>query len=277
MDPRTGNGITVPMSNIKTEERPHIWAGEKLKSFLWLTHGMTERTGGSSSAPFASLNLGLHVGDVEERVRENRERAAAASGMNLHHMVCAEQVHGSRVAVVTANDAGRGATVFSDAIAGVDALVTDEKELLLTLFFADCLPILFADDEHRAVAIAHAGWRGLAGGVIENTLKAMAAQFGSRPESVTAVIGPGIGPCCFEVGPEVAENFPPSVLRQETQSKPHVDLPGDARLRLLAAGVTPEQIESADICTACHTERFFSHRRERGRTGRMGAFIAKRN
>jgi copper oxidase (laccase) domain-containing protein len=94
--------------------------------------------------------------------------------------------------------------------------VTGESGLLLTLFFADCLPVFLADDEHRVIAIAHAGWRGLAGGVIESTLHTMMQQYGSREESLVAVIGPGIGPCCFEVGPEVAEHFPPSVLHPTT-------------------------------------------------------------
>jgi YfiH family protein len=190
-------------------------------------------------------------------------------------MVCAEQVHGNRAALVTARDAGRGTTDFTDSIEGVDALVTGEAELMLTLFFADCLPVLLADKENRSIAVAHAGWRGLVGGVLENTLKTMTDQFGSRPESIVAVIGPGIGPCCFEVGPEVAAHFPSSVRHNGTTPEPHVDLPGAAWHRLRQAGIPESQIDSAGICTACATERFFSYRRERGKTGRMAAFIAK--
>jgi YfiH family protein len=264
------------MSSIDIKQGACFWTSKKLNSLSWLTHGVTERHGGTSAVPFNSLNLGLHVGDAVEQVKQNRERVAAAAGQTLGRMVCAEQVHGSRVAVVTSSDAGRGAAVFTDAIPGVDALVTDENDLLLTLFFADCLPILLADDTHHIVAVAHAGWRGLVGGLIENTLQTMVERFGSCPEAIVAAVGPGIGPCCFEVGSEVAEHFPPSVLRARAEGNPHVDLPEAARLRLLHAGVPADRIESAGICTACHTERFFSHRRESGKTGRMGAFIAKR-
>ncbi len=242
----------------------------------WLVHGVTERVGGTSIAPFESLDLGLHVGDDAERVRENRTRVATAAGLPLERMVCASQVHGSKAALVTSHDAGRGATVFADAIPGADALVTAEPDLLLTLFFADCLPILLADPEQRVVAVAHAGWRGLVDGIIENTLQTMTGRFGSRPESIVAAIGPGIGPCCFEVGAEVAERFPDAVVGNRAEGKALVDLPGAARLRLVQAGVQSDSIESANICTACHTGRFFSHRAEQGKTGRIGAFIAIR-
>jgi YfiH family protein len=264
------------MNDTTPSEAPRFWKSRLLDDFPWLIHGITERSGGTSAAPFASLNLGLHVGDTAERVRENRTRVAAAAGLNPNRMVCGEQVHGSKVAVVTAGDAGRGATVFADAIPDVDALVTDENALLLTLFFADCLPVLLADVERRVVGVAHAGWRGLVGGVIENTLQTMAERYGSRSDAVFAVKGPGIGPCCFEVGPEVAEHFPASILQAGAGGKPHVDLPNAARLRLLQAGVPSGQIETAEICTACHIKRFFSHRAEHGKTGRMGAFMAIR-
>ncbi|MES2460608.1 MAG: peptidoglycan editing factor PgeF [Armatimonadota bacterium] len=265
------------MNDTDAENVPRFWQSSGLSRLPWLTHGVTERGGGTSAAPFASLNLGLHVGDAAERVRENRGRVATAAGLTLSRMVCGEQVHGSEAAVVTAGDAGRGAAVFSEAIPGVDALVTDAPDLLLTLFFADCLPILLADTEHRVVAVAHAGWRGMVGGVIENTLTTMQRQFGTRAEAIVAAVGPGIRSCCFEVGPEVAEQFPLSMVHQSPGGKPHVDLHGAARLRLLDRGIHSYQIESAELCTACHTERFFSHRRENGRTGRMGAFIALRS
>lgn len=264
------------MNDSDGSDTPRLWRSRLLDSLPWLVHGVTERVGGASTAPFASLNLGLHVGDDAERVRENRERVAIAAGLPLSHMVCAAQVHGSEAALVSAEDAGRGASVFSDAIPGADALVADEAGLLLALFFADCLPILLADRENRVVAVAHAGWRGLVGGVIENTLQTMTGRFGSRPESVVAAIGPGIGPCCFEVGGEVAERFPAAVMESGAEDKAHVNLAEAARLRLVQVGVSPASIESAGICTACHTERFFSHRAEHGRTGRMGAFIAIR-
>jgi YfiH family protein len=264
------------MNDSERPDTPRLWRSRLLHDLPWLVHGVTERGGGASAAPFDSLNLGLHVGDDAERVQENRARVATAAGQTLDRMVCAAQVHGSQAALVTHHDAGRGALVFADAVPGADALVTGEPDLLLMLFFADCLPILLADTENRVVAVAHAGWRGLVGGVIENTLQTMTEQFGTRPQSVVAVVGPGIGPCCFEVGAEVAERFPMAVVESRPEEKAHVNLPEAARLRLVQARVPSGSIESAGICTACHTDRFFSHRAELGRTGRMGAFIAIR-
>ncbi len=263
------------MEDTKPTDALRFWKSKRFSELSWLSHGVTERTGGVSLTPFTSLNLGLHVGDAAEIVCRNRERVATAVGLNLTRMVCAEQVHGSQVAVITGNDAGRGATTTESAISGVDALVTGESDLLLTLFFADCLPVLLADTERHVVAVAHAGWRGLIGGVLENTLERMAQQFGSRPQSVIAAIGPGVSPCCFEVGAEVAAHFPTSLIHRQGNEKPHVDLPGAARLRLIDAGIPADRIDGADLCTTCYTERFFSHRREQGRTGRMGAFITK--
>lgn len=240
-------------------------------------HGVTGRAGGVSAPPFDTLNLGLHVGDDNAAVRENRARAARAAGVSLDRMVCAEQVHGGRVHVVTAGDAGRGAGSLADAIAGADALVTDAPGLLLTLFFADCVPILLADPERRAVGAAHAGWRGLAAGVIGNTVAAMAGAFNSRPRNLLAAIGPGIGPCCYEVGEEVARHFDAAHRRPAgLAGRPRLDLPGAAAGVLVAAGLDPARIERCGACTSCETERFFSHRAAGGRTGRMAAVIALR-
>jgi len=253
-----------------------LWSSPLIATDAAISHGVTERGGGTSAAPFDTLNLGLHVGDLPEAVVANRERGAALAGMGLERMVCAQQVHGAQVAVVTGADAGRGAVAFDAAVPEVDALVTDTEELLLALYFADCLPILLADPVRRVVAVAHAGWRGLVDGVIENTIAAMADGFGVRTAEVTAAVGPGIGRCCFAVGQEVAERFPAAQVIIGKSGQPHVDLPGVARQRLQAAGVPAERIVVAEECTACHTDRYFSHRREGGRTGRMAAFIALR-
>jgi len=253
-----------------------FWNSPLIAAEAEICHGVTERGGGVSAAPFGTLNLGLHVGDLPEAVVANRQRVAEAAGLGLARMVCAQQVHGAQVAVVTGADAGRGAVAFDTAVPGVDALVTDTEGLLLTLFFADCLPILLADPVRQVVAVAHAGWRGLVGGVIENTIAAMVEGFGVRAEDMTAAVGPGIGTCCFEVGPEVAERFPAAHVIRGEIGQSHVDLPGAARQRLQEAGVPADRIVVCEDCTACHTDRYFSHRREEGRTGRMAAFIALR-
>jgi YfiH family protein len=251
-----------------------FWTAAPLTALPWLAHGVTTRAAGVSVGDYATLNLSLHVGDDPDRVNENRRRAAIALGFSPSKMVCAEQVHGCRVAVVGASDAGRGAVVMETAIPAADALVTDTPGLLLALFFADCLPILLADPERRVVGLAHAGWRGLAAGVIEKTVETMGKRFGTVPRSLVAAVGPGIGPCCFEVGEDVASHFAGAVRRLPGTGKPHIDLALAAVERLTALGVTADQITRAGDCTVCgDPDCWFSHRRDRGRTGRMGALV----
>ena len=232
---------------------------------------MTERGNGVSAAPFASLNLGLHVRDDAAFVSENRRRVAAVLGAGLADLVCAEQVHGARVALVTDADRGCGAENFGDALPCTDALVTAAPGVLLTLFFADCLPVLFCDPTRRVVAVAHAGWRGIVAGVVENTVHAM-ADMGCNPADLLAAIGPGIGPCCFRVDPEVAERFPANVVTHTPEGET-VNLAAAVRDRLTATGIRANRTDSCPECTSCRIDRFFSHRREGGRTGRFAGLI----
>jgi YfiH family protein len=250
-----------------------FWKSPNL-AFTGIQHGFTERKGGISEPPFDSLNLGLHVGDNLTHVIENRRRGAESLGFRLDDMVCAEQVHGKTVAVVTAHECGRGATTLATAIPATDALVTNTPGVLLALFFADCLPVFFVDRERPAVGIAHAGWRGLVNGVLEETVSAMSRSFGSRAERLHVAIGPGICVTHFEVGTEVAAAFPEEVVHANKDSgKPHIDLLEAARQRLMQAGISPADIDVAGDCTFTLPARFFSHRRDQGRTGRMGALI----
>jgi YfiH family protein len=148
-----------------------------------------------------------------------------------------------------------------------DALLSDKPGLLVAVKTADCLPILLADDRHRAVAAVHAGWRGTVAGVCLSTFKAMADRWGSRPQDLHVAIGPGIGPCCFEVGPEVAVQF--GKPGQRTQ----IDLAETNRCQLIEAGLSPERIYSAGLCTFCHPDKFHSFRRDREKAGRLISFI----
>lgn len=251
-------------------KKASFWTAPNLAAIPGIRHGVTYRDGGISEPPFSSLNLGLHVGDEAERVIENRRRAAEALGFPLSAMVCAEQVHGAKVAVVTEEDSSKGATDYATAIPGVDALVTATPGILLSLYYADCLPVFFASTDGRVVGVAHAGWRGLVSGVLENTATLLIQVFGIAPNNVVVGIGPGIGKCCFEVGDEVASHFPTSVI-DRTSGKPRVNLVVAAALRLLEHGIPPGNIYQATDCTSCLPERYFSHRRDRGKTGRMGA------
>lgn len=257
-----------------------------------LVHAVSTRLGGVSTGHLATLNLSYSVGDDPMAVVENRQRLAAALGLALDDWVAASQVHGSRVALVGAAERGRGAYQQASALPETDALITAQPGLLLSLRLADCVPILLFDPAHHAVGLAHAGWRGTVAHVAAATVQAMTAAFGSRADDLWAGIGPAIGPCCYAIGGDVAGQvqaalpWATEVLDERPGGSPryitdsamyrgslYLDLWEANRRALLAAGLRPKHIEVAALCSACHTEEFYSHRAERGRTGRFGAVI----
>lgn len=234
-----------------------------------LTHAILTRLGGVSQGPFATLNLGHTVGDDLNAVQENHRRVFALFGVDRGQVVSPYQVHSARIRLV-----GRehGGTVQN----GTDGLLTTTPGLMLLFRFADCVPLLLWDPAHRAVGLAHAGWRGVAGGVVRAAVEAFVRHVGSRPEDLWAGIGPAIGPCCYQVGPEVvasvaqAFSLRPDLVYHRADGI-YLDLPGVVRAELEAQGV--RQIEMSGICTACHTDEWFSHRAEGGRTGRFGVLV----
>lgn len=244
-------------------------------------HAVSQRSGGVSRPPYASLNLGLHVGDRPEAVIENRRRLAEALGTTLDALCFAEQVHGAEVARVGPDQRGRGARSLADALPGADALISDLPGTWLVILVADCVPILLADPRRGVVGVAHAGWRGSVQGVAARTVAAICAGFGSRPAELHAAIGPSIGPADFEVGPEVAaafaEAFPEArnaVIQPGDGDRSRVDLWSANRIQLERAGLDPARIELSGRSTASDTGRWFSHRAEAGRSGRFAAAIA---
>ena len=229
---------------------------------------MTTRQGGCSAAPFDSLNLRDGLGDDDNAAGRNRQtvaRAIGASPVYLH------QVHGCEVVRLWESDACAGAAAHE-----ADASVTDAPGLACAVQVADCLPVLFAAPGGHAVGAAHAGWRGLAAGVLEATLVRVGELAGCAPREVQAWLGPCIGPQAFEVGADVLEAFGDSPLRRsrrfvaKREGKWLADLPGLARDRLHAAGV--EAIGGEASCTVGDASRFFSFRRD-GRTGRMAGLV----
>lgn len=247
----------------------------------WLSAGFTTRKGGVSSSPWSSLNCGLHVGDTDADVIVNRRLTVEALGFPLEAWTCAEQVHGNDAAVVTEQHRGAGSLSRAAAIQDKDALVTNTPGVLLTVLYADCVPIFFADPVHRAIGIAHAGWRGTVADVVGRTVDTMAAAFGSDPSRLYAAIGPSIGGCCYEVDQRVIDEViraGGSLGTTHTESSSPdrflLDLSKVNEIRLLKAGILPNHIEITGYCTSCRTDLFFSHRKEGGRTGRMAAWMA---
>jgi polyphenol oxidase len=230
---------------------------------------MSAREGGVSDGPFASMNLGAAVGDAADRVALNRARFAAACAAKPVYL---RQVHGRRVVRVVAADASPLA-----APPEADASVTIEPGVACTVQAADCLPVLLAAPDGRAVAAAHAGWRGLAGGVVEATVAAVCAAAGCAPDELEVWLGACIGPRRYEVGSDVVDAFASGPLpaasdafRPSAPGKWLADLPALARARLAAAGVG--SVTGGDWCTVEDASRFFSFRRDRV-SGRMAAAI----
>jgi YfiH family protein len=231
------------------------------------------RAGGVSEAPFDRLNLGVLTDDANEAVVENRGRLAAALGFNPAQIPIGLQVHGAGLAFHSGPQGPSPFALPGSELPEVDGHVVTEPGLAPLVFTADCLPVaLFGPG---GVAMLHCGWRGLAAGIVAAGAQAVGAT--------DAAIGPGIGPCCYEVGPEVLDAFstlgegitaadgPKSHADGGKSAHRRLDLVEVARRLLSAAGV--ERIEAAGLCTSCEPELFFSHRRDAGRTGRQGGLV----
>ncbi|MBW4436271.1 MAG: peptidoglycan editing factor PgeF [Pleurocapsa minor GSE-CHR-MK-17-07R] len=238
-----------------------------------IRHGLFTRLGGTSSAPFDSLNMGGNIGDDPLNVRANHVRMYAAAGMRDERACSVWQVHSADV--VLARRPARNRRWLGSA----DALITDQPDLPLSMRFADCTPLFFLDRVRGAVGMAHAGWRGTVQGVGAATVRAMCAFLGSRPADIQVGIGASIGPEYYQVGEEVVaavrRHFGETdglIRRDPADGTAYLDLWEANRRDVMRAGV--EQVEVSGLCTVARNHEFFSHRAEKGRTGRFGAVIS---
>jgi polyphenol oxidase len=227
----------------------------------------TERTGGVSPDPFRSLNLGYRTGDTGDLVRRNRDGTIAALG--LPRFTTARQAHSVETLVVDRSTAGQGFGDATEVLPTADVLVTEERRLPLAVLTADCLPVVLASD--HALVVIHAGWRGLAAGILDRAVRLF-----PDPSRVAGAVGPAIGPCHYEVGADVVDavagGSPAGAVHRGRGGRRFLDLPGTAVAVLEGAGV--KEVEAADLCTACHEDRFFSYRRD-GVTGRQAAIVMR--
>jgi YfiH family protein len=238
---------------------------------------VSTRHGGTSASPYASLNLGLRVGDDEETVVENRRRLFGALGMPLERSVWCKQIHADGVTVVGSEDAGRGSVEEDSIVDETDALVTNTPGLPLCVTLADCVPVLVFDPAKKVLGLAHAGWGGTLARISSRTVAVMRDRFGCDPTVLIGAIGPSIGPARYEVGPEVVERAGAAygeraaeILEPIGEGKARLDLWGANRIDLEEAGVGAGRIEVAAISTEEHLDDFYSHRVE----GVTGRFIA---
>lgn len=243
-------------------------------------HFVSTRVGGLSSPPYESLNIGFHVEDDAKTVLSNRARLAESVGIPLSDFVVAKQVHSGTVTVVTDGMRGYGAMDLDTAIEDTDATVTDVPHLCLTVLMADCVPVLFFDPRKRVVAAVHAGWRGTVKLAAQNTANALRTKFSCDPVDILVGIGPSIGPCHYEVGPEVISEVEETfggtegyINDESTEGKRYFDLWEANKRQIIETGIPGQNIEVAQICTYCNPHLFFSERHQKGRTGRFGACI----
>ncbi len=251
-----------------------------LESELFASTGaracFSTRNGGYSAGPYSSLNLGLHVGDDEIAVLNNRLDYWSALGLDPDALVGVRQVHGTRVVAVTRADRGKGAASWSHALAGADGLVTLDGGVPVFGLSADCHLVALAVPECKGIAVLHAGWRGLLGGILEKGAGLLAGLAWKQPEDLVAFVGPGLGENCFEVSGDFETSL--AAAWGDVAAKELVRSDGTRRLgryeaavrrALAAAGILPGNIECIGGCTATESESYYSHRRSGGRTGRM--------
>lgn len=243
-----------------------------------ITHCFTTRTGGVSKDEYSSLNLGFKNNDKRENVIENFKRVCGSLNININDIVLSDQIHNNRIKIVDTNDKGKGISVKS-SIKGYDGLATNCKGVILTTFYADCVPIYFLDPVKEVIAISHSGWKGTTMGIGPETVKVLKHNFGCNPKNLKIAIGPSIGECCFEVEKNVYKNFKEkyewidNYCTQTKLNKWHIDLQSIIIKTLISEGCLKQNILSCGICTCCNNDIFFSYRGDKGKTGSLAGMI----
>lgn len=247
-----------------------------------LQHGFSTRKGGVSKEHLASLNLSFSVEDAKENVLENFRRIGECFGKTPEDFVLSKQSHETKVLKVGTKDRGKGITKDRD-YEGIDALITDEKGIILSCFSADCVPILFYDPIHKAIGACHSGWRGTKGKILQNVVEEMRQHFSSNPAEILVAIGPSICKEQYVVSEDLAlsflEDYPDlgedtaSPIQRISKDKFQLDLWDLNRRIALNCGIKEEHISISGYCTMENPELFFSHRYSQGKRGLQGAFI----
>lgn len=251
-----------------------------LEKIPWITHGFSTRAGGVSEGCLSSMNLGHGRNDAEENVIRNHEIIAEAIGFDAHNIVASRQTHTTNVRVVSKEDCGKGVYKERD-YDDVDGMITNEKNIVLATYFADCVPLYIVDTKNKAIGLSHSGWRGTAGKIGQVTLEKMNEQYGTKPEDTVVCIGPSICQNCYEISLDVAEEFMKAfpnhkeeILKDKGNDKFLLDLWECNRIIFEEAGVLPENINLPDLCTCCNSEFLFSHRATNGKRGNLAAFLS---
>ncbi len=264
---------------LENKEHLPLMQFELFKQFQEIEHCFTTKLGGVSSGIYESLNLSFSRGDDRNCVRENYRRVGEFFGKGLDAFVTSDQTHTTNVLRVTSKDAGSG-LVFQRPYSDIDGLITNEKGIILSTFYADCVPLYFYDPVNKAIGLSHSGWRGTLNRMGQVTIKALEKEFGSKPEDIYVAIGPSICQKCYEVSEEVAEQFgeefsdyKDEIIAPGNVGHAYLDLWNTNKYVMLEAGIKPEHIVVTNVCTSCNHELLYSHRRTQGKRGNLGAFL----
>lgn len=252
---------------------------EEFEATGLVEHLFTTKIGGVSQEEYAQLNLGLHVADKKGDILENRRLISEILTYNSKELVAGKQIHSDQIRVVSAQDKGKGALDYESAIEDTDALITNEPEILLTSYYADCTPILILDPVKQAIGLAHAGWKGTVLKIAQKTILKMKEVYQTNPGDVLVGIGPAIGQCCYQVDSRVVEplkkNFKnwQELIEEDGEDRWRLNMPLANQIQLEEIGIKPKNIIQSELCTCCNSELFFSYRRDQGKTGRMASMI----
>ena len=273
----TGSGTT------ELKEKNHVpyIQFKNLSATGIVKHGFSTRKGGVSAGIFSSMNLNFKRGDNPDAVMENYRRMAAALNMRVEDMVLSDQTHTTNVRVITEEDRGKGILRPQD-YSDVDGMITNVPGIVLVTSYADCVPLYFVDPVRKAIGLSHSGWKGTVGHIGQKTVWKMHEVYGSEPKDIVAAIGPSICQSCYEVCDDVAEAFRANftadeaadILLDKGNGKYQLDLWKANWYVLTDAGILPEHLSVTDLCTACHPDLLWSHRKTNGQRGGLSAFLS---
>ena len=273
----TGSGTT------ELKEKNHVpyIQFKNLSATGIVKHGFSTRKGGVSTGIFSSMNLNFKRGDDPDAVLENYRRMAAALNMRVEDMVLSDQTHTTNVRVITEEDRGKGILRPQD-YSDVDGMITNVPGIVLVTSYADCVPLYFVDPVRKAIGLSHSGWKGTVGHIGQKTVETMHEVYGSEPKDIVAAIGPSICQSCYEVSDDVAEAFRANftadeaadILLDKGNGKYQLDLWKANWYVLTDAGILPEHLSVTDLCTACHPDLLWSHRKTNGQRGGLSAFLS---
>ena len=256
---------------------------KRLDEIDFISHCFTTREGGVSEGIFSSLNLSFTRGDDNESVFENYRRLACALKRDVGDFVCTDQTHTTNVIRVTSEDRGKGVTRQKD-YSDVDGLITNEPGLVLSTFYADCVPLYFVDTVNKAIGLSHSGWKGTVCRMGKATLEAMNKEFGTNPKDVIVAVGPSICQDCYEISEDVAVEFikefkghEEEILINKGNGKYQLDLWKCNEIVMLEAGIKKENLVVTNVCTCRNPDLLFSHRASHGKRGNRGAFLTINN